>query len=63
MDGLLNEASKVLMENSILGTILVWYMWQNNKLVKELFTIIKNNTKALTEMKTLVSKCSKNGGK
>lgn len=63
MNELLNNGLNALMENSILGAILVYFLIQNAKLVKQLFKIIENNTKALAQMETLVSKCSKNGGK
>ena len=61
MEGLLNEGLfNAIMEQSVLGALLVWFLVQNSKLVKQLFTIIEQNTNALAEMKTLVNKCSQN---
>jgi len=41
----------VLARAGVLGAILVWALWSNDKMVERLFVIIENNTKALIEVK------------
>lgn len=53
---------ETLMEQGVLGAILIYFMVQNKVLVRQLLKIIENNTKALSEMKTIVGKCSKKDG-
>ncbi len=53
---------EVLMENGVAVAMLVWFATQNKQLVKRLFEVIENNTKAFAELKELVSKCNKKDG-
>ena len=47
MDPLLKE----LAGEGIIGLILAWFMFRNTRLTDKLFTIISNNTKAMTGLK------------
>ncbi len=41
----------VLARTGVLGVILGWALWSNDKMVERLFVIIENNTKALIEVR------------
>jgi hypothetical protein len=42
---------QIVARTGVLGVILAWALWSNDKLVERLFVIIENNTKALIEVK------------
>jgi hypothetical protein len=41
---------QLVARTGILGLVLAWALWSNDKLVERLFVIIENNTRALIEV-------------
>ncbi len=46
-----SELLKAIVSSGPLGLVLAYALWQNNKMVKTIIEIVKNNTKAMTELK------------
>lgn len=55
VDFLNSALGQIIARNGILAVILAWSMYSNHGLVERLFTVIESNTKAMTELRALIS--------
>lgn len=50
--------TKTLVDYGALGLLSAVLLWELAYLQKKMFTILENNTKALTDLKSIIEKCT-----
>lgn len=48
------EIYKVILQGGVLGGVLAWALWQNQKLVSKVISVVEKNSEVLTGLTAII---------